>query len=93
MPSIKIPTPVRPYTEGKQIISIEGETVGEALSFLLSLHPELKEHFYKEDGQLSRFANIFLGNKHIITLQDLETPLLEEDILRIIPSIAGGIDL
>ena len=90
MPTIKIPTPLRPYTAGKNEIDIQAATVGEALNTLLALYPELREHFYKEDGQLSRFANIFVGKKHIRSNAELATPIGEDETLRIVPSIAGG---
>ncbi len=90
MPNIKIPTSLRAYAGGKDLIELQGETVREALSFLLSLYPELEEHFYTKEGELSSFSNLFLENKLIQNTEDLETPIKKEDTLKIIPSISGG---
>ena len=90
MPIIKIPTPLRSYTDGSKEISVEGETVGAALGSLLSLYPDLSKNIYNDDGQLRAFVNLFLGKDHIKNLQGLDTPLDQKDILRILPSIAGG---
>jgi len=90
MPIIKIPTPLRPYTDSLKEVNVHGKTVDAALDSLLSLYPDLGKNIYNEEGQLRAFVNLFLGEDHIKDLQGLDTPLREEDILRIIPSIAGG---
>ena len=90
MPIIKIPTPLRPYTDGLKEVNVEGENVRAALDSLLSLYPDLSENIYNEEGKLLAFVNLFLGEDHIKDLQGLDTLLREKDILRIIPSIAGG---
>ena len=90
MPIIKIPTPLRPYTNDSKEVNVEGNTVNDALDSLLSLYPDLSENIHNEEGKLRAFVNLFLGEDHIKDLQGLDTPLREKDILRIIPSIAGG---
>lgn len=90
MPIIKIPTPLRPHTDGKHELKLEGKTAGEVLNSLCILYPEFREHFYTENGELRKFVNIILGENHIKDLQGLDTPLEEDDILHVIPSIAGG---
>jgi len=39
MTTIKIPTPLRAYTDGNAEIKVEGETVGAALGDLVTKHP------------------------------------------------------
>ena len=90
MPIIKIPTPLRAYADDKSELELNGQTVSEVLDALLEQHPELTDHFYDESGEPRRFINIILGENHIKDLQGLDTPLNEEDVLRIIPNIAGG---
>ena len=90
MPIIKIPTPLRPYTDGKRELTLQGETAGEVLDALLKHHPELSDHFYNENGEMRKSVNIILGENHIKDLQGLDTPLAEDDILRILASISGG---
>jgi len=90
MATLKIPTPLRPYTGGQSDINVDGENVGDALDSLLEQYPDIGKHLYNEDAQLRAFVNLFLGEDNIKDLQGLETPLSETDSLRIIPSIAGG---
>ncbi|MGC8856983.1 MAG: MoaD/ThiS family protein [Anaerolineae bacterium] len=90
MPVLKIPTPLRYYTNGHAEVQVHGENVGAALSDLIVQFPALKPHLYNGDGQLRPFVNLFLGENNIKDLQGLETPLTENDRLLLIPSIAGG---
>lgn len=89
MPSIKIPTPLRPYTANTAQVDVSGATVGEALSDLVTRYPDLKPHLYN-GTELRNFVNVFLGEEDIRFLNGLDTELDADDALRIIPSIAGG---
>lgn len=89
MPSIKIPTPLRAYTENQSQVSVEGATVGAALNDLVTRFPELRQHLYEGD-KLRNFVNVFLDDEDVRFLDGEETELEEKDVLRIIPSIAGG---
>ncbi|MEP7285457.1 MAG: MoaD/ThiS family protein [Chloroflexota bacterium] len=89
MTTIKIPSPLRAYTAGNAEIKVNGETVGAALSDLITQHPDLKQHLYNGD-ELRNFVNVFIGEEDIRYRDGLSTPLEPSDNLRIIPSIAGG---
>lgn len=89
MASIRIPTPLRAYTGNQAQVTIEGGTVGAALSNLVEQYPDLKPHIF-QDEQLRNFVNIFLGEENITFLQGMDTELDPDASLRIIPSIAGG---
>jgi sulfur-carrier protein len=89
MATIKIPTPLRAYTGGNAEIKVNGETVGAALTDLVSQHPDLKQHLYNGE-ELRNFVNVFIGDEDIRYRDGLETSLEPGDNLRIIPSIAGG---
>jgi sulfur-carrier protein len=89
MASIRIPTPLRAYTDGASSIDVTGGTVGDALNNLVSQHPDLKPHLFNE-SELRSFVNIFIADEDIRFMQGLETEIESDDKLRIIPSIAGG---
>ncbi len=91
MPTLRIPTPLRPYVEGNSEVSVQGSTVSEALEDLMGRYPNLEKHIYSENGELRPFVNLFLGEEDVRHLQGVDTPLEENDKLMIIPSIAGGI--
>lgn len=93
MPTIKIPTPLRPYTDGNQEIAVEGQTVDAVVRDLIRQYPGLNQHLFDEDLKLRPFVNIFLNNEDIRLLQGVETKIKDGDRLMIVPSIAGGRDL
>jgi molybdopterin converting factor small subunit len=87
---IMIPTPLRQYVGKKDQVEVEAKTVAEALSKLAAEYGELRRHLYNQDGKLRSFVNIYLGDEDIRFLQSEQTPLNENDVLSIVPSIAGG---
>ena len=91
MPKVHIPTPLRQYAGKQPAIEVQGSTVGEALSGLVSQHPDLRRHLYTEEGKLRAFVNVYLNDEDIRYLDGRENaPVKESDNLSIIPSIAGG---
>ena len=50
MPKVHIPTPLRQYAGKQPAVDVKGSTVGEALSGLVTDHPDLRRHLYTEDG-------------------------------------------
>ncbi len=90
MTTLKIPTPLRYYTDGQAEVTVDGSTVAAAMRDLVEQYPTLEQHLYNGNGEMRAFVNLFLGQDNIKDLQGLETPLSEEDTLRLIPSIAGG---
>ncbi len=85
-----MPSPLRSYTQGLLEISVQGRTAAEAIQNLVSLYPALQPHLYNSQGSLRPFVNLFLGEENIHTLQGMDTPLGEGDVLRLVPSVAGG---
>ncbi len=90
MATIHIPTPLRPFTDGKASVSVAGGTVSEALASLLAAHPGLAKHLRDDSGKLRSFVNIYLGDEDIRFLDGEGTALSANAELTIVPSIAGG---
>lgn len=90
MPTLRIPSPLRPYTDGLGEVSVQGDTVGEALDDLTSQYPALRQHLFNGDGHVRPFVNLFLREENIKGLQGMQTPLTADDRILLIPSIAGG---
>ena len=90
MAILKIPTPLRSYTDGKVEVTVQGRDVRQAMTSLVEQYPALKVHLYNGDENLRPFVNLFLGQDNIKDLQGLDTALDENARLVLIPSIAGG---
>lgn len=88
--AIRIPTPLRAYTDNQASVPVSGATVGEALQDLVFRHPDLRQQLYNEQGKLRSFVNVFRNDEDVRYLEKEDTPLREGDDLSIIPSIAGG---
>ena len=90
MTTIRIPTPLRPYTNSQAEVPVSGATVGAVLADLTSQYPNLRQHLYNDTGELRAFVNVFLNDEDIRHIQGADTPVADRDRLMIVPSIAGG---
>lgn len=89
MATIRIPTPLRPYTNGQNSVAVEGDSVTAVLDNLIGQYPDLRNHLFDGD-KLRSFVNVYLNQEDIRSLNGTETAVGEEDKLMIVPSIAGG---
>jgi adenylyltransferase/sulfurtransferase len=89
---ILLPTPLRQYSNRQPSVELSASTVGEALSGLVTQHPELRRHLYNEDGKLRAFVNVYLNDEDVRYLEKEATPVGDSDTISIVPSIAGGSD-
>jgi molybdopterin converting factor small subunit len=90
MTTIRIPTPLRPYTNSQAEVPVSGATVGAVLNDLTRQYPTLKQHLYNDGGELRAFVNVFVNDEDIRHIRGAETPVQDRDRLMIVPSIAGG---
>ena len=90
MANVRIPTPLRKLTQGKEEVSAQGKSVADLIADLEKNYPGLKERLCDDKGQVRRFVNIFVKDEDIRFLQNLETPVGEADEVSIVPAIAGG---
>lgn len=90
MAQIQIPSPLRQYTGKHATVIVPAKTVGDALTSLVSQHPDLKRHLYNEEGKLRAFVNVYVNDEDMRYLQKEATALNERDTISIVPSIAGG---
>lgn len=90
MSKIRVPTPLRPYTEGQGKLEVKASTVGEALLELTAQFPSIWPHLYNDEGILRPYVNLFVNDEDIRTLEGEQTAIHDGDTLMILPSIAGG---
>ena len=98
MPKILLPTGLYGQTGGKEIVSVPGATLDEALAGLAACCPEITKHLFRERAAdapaaapaLRSYVRAFIGDTDSLSLQGGATPVDEETEIRIVPSIAGG---
>lgn len=82
--SIHIPVPLRSYADGAEEVTVSGDTVGEALAALGHEHPAVLERLLDGQGHLRPYMNVYLHGMNVVTLEGLDTPVSNEDVLSII---------
>jgi molybdopterin/thiamine biosynthesis adenylyltransferase/rhodanese-related sulfurtransferase/molybdopterin converting factor small subunit len=87
---VMIPTPLRAYTEKREAVFAEGRTVGEVLEHLAATYAPLRRHLFTEEGKLRAFVNVYVNDEDIRYLNKEHTAVTENDVVSIIPAIAGG---
>jgi molybdopterin synthase sulfur carrier subunit len=90
MPLIKIPVVLRSSTGGAKEVSTAGADVGTVLNALAEQHPDLKSQLFGADGSLNRYVNVYLNDEDVRVLDGLETAVGEDDVLNVLPAMAGG---
>lgn len=88
--TVRIPTPLRKFTDGKEQVHVEGSDVRGVLEALGAAHPGLKERILDDSGAPRRFVNIYYQSEDIRFLQGIDTSVAEGAELSIVPAIAGG---
>ena len=87
---VLIPTPLRPFTGRKDVVELEGGTVGELLANLTAQYGDLRQHLYSAEGKLRSFVNVYVNDEDIRYLEREKTAVTPGDTISIIPSVAGG---
>jgi sulfur-carrier protein len=90
MSKVRIPTPLRKLTDGKEEVQTSGETIRAVLDDLDRQHPGVKARICDDTGAVRKFINVFANDEDIRFLQGLETPVGDRDEISIVPAIAGG---
>ena len=90
---VRIPSPLRTYTDGAETLDLDGSTVGELLASLTQKAGGIENRLFKGEGEsrkLNRFVNVYVNDEDIRFLDGLSTPVKEGDEVSIVPAIAGG---
>lgn len=90
MATIRIPSPMRRYTNGERQVTVAATTLAAAIEELDRRFPGLSERLLDRDGNLHHFVNVFIDEQDVRLLQGLATPLAEKTEVSIIPAMAGG---
>jgi molybdopterin synthase sulfur carrier subunit len=90
MPVLQIPGLMKSYVENQTEIPLQGETVAQVLNTLVTRYPAIKTHIMDDKGTVRRHINLFVNQNNIKSLNGLDTSVLENDKLILLPSISGG---
>ena len=86
---VRIPTILRPYTDGERAVSAEGASIAELIDNLEANHEGIKERLL-DGADVRRFVNIYVNDEDIRFTGGLATELSDGDGVVILPAVAGG---
>jgi len=87
-----IPGPLRPFAAGKSRIVIEESpaTLADALQALWKRCPGIRDRVVTEQAQIREHINVFVGSEDVRYTGGLQTPILDDAEITILPAISGG---
>ncbi len=91
--TVRIPPPLRKYTEGAESVETAAQNLGELFDGLDKKFPGFKKVLCAEDGTPQRFLNIYVNDEDIRFLGGLQYSFNDGDEVLLIPAIAGGAPL
>lgn len=89
MSTVRIPPVLRENVDGQRTVSASGATVAEVLDELFGTYPALRDRV-TENGELSRFVNVYVNDRDVRYRDGLETPVGPDDTVILLPAMAGG---
>jgi len=87
---VRLPTLLRPHADGAASVSATGTTVGDVFADLTARYPGLADQLVDESGSIHKFVNVYRNDDDIRYTGRLDTPVEENDVVSIIPAVAGG---
>ncbi len=90
MATVRLAPILRSYAGGSKQVSAQGTTLAEVLDDLYERYPALREQLQGEEGELSRYINVFVNDQDVRFLQKLATPVGPNDTVMLLPAMAGG---
>ena len=84
---VRIPPPLRSYTDQAKVVTAVGATIDEVLGHLDQQFPGIRFRVVDEQGRLRKHMNVFVNQERT---RDLATPLGPDDELTIMQALSGG---
>jgi molybdopterin synthase sulfur carrier subunit len=78
---------------GTKMMEVEvstGTTIGDVLIEVTQRYPILDKFIWKNEGELSEHAHVFINGENIRRMAGLETTIKPEDHVDIFPPLVGG---
>jgi molybdopterin synthase sulfur carrier subunit len=89
MSSVRIPPVLRDATGGERTVTAAGSSVAEVLADLFAQFPALRARV-TDDGELSRFVNVYVNDRDVRYREGLQTAVGTDDTVILLPAMAGG---
>ena len=87
---VRIPTPLRKMTNGRDKVEVTPSTMGELIQQLDAVYPGIRDRLLDDAGEMHYFVNLYLNGEDVRFLQGMATSANTGDEVNIVPSVAGG---
>ena len=77
------------FTDGQEVVEVNGSTVGQCLDDLVKQFPRIKQGLFSKDGRLLNYVDIYVNGESSYP-EELAKPVKDGDELYIMLIIAGG---
>ncbi len=88
--TVRIPPPLRRYTDGVDAIQCSASHLAELFDGLEKKFPGIKPALCGADGAPQRFLNIYVNDEDIRFLGGMQYKFQDGDEVLLVPAIAGG---
>ena len=86
---IHIHTTHRQFTNGSEVVSVEGNTVGECLNQLIKQYPGMEKALFAKKDKLLNTVEIYLNHATAYP-NELLKPVKDGDEIHLLVMLAGG---
>ena len=84
---VRIPSPLRSYTQQQAVVDADGATLNELLLDLDGRYPGLRFRMVDEQGRIRKHMKIFVNDESV---RELETRVDARDEITIMQALSGG---
>lgn len=84
---VRIPSPLRSYTQQQSVVEADGETVAALLADLDRRYPGLRFRMVDEQDRIRKHMKVFVNDESV---RDLDTPITARDEITIMQALSGG---
>jgi molybdopterin synthase sulfur carrier subunit len=84
---VRIPDPLRSYTEQQAVVDADGNTVAELLADLDGRYPGIRFRMVDEQNRIRKHMKVFVNDESV---RDLDTAITDRDEITIMQALSGG---
>ena len=84
---VRIPDPLRSYTEQQKVVDAAGTTVGAVLADLDERYPGIRFRMVDEQNRIRKHMKVFVNDESV---RDLDTAITDRDEIAIMQALSGG---
>ena len=84
---VRIPDPLRSYTDQQRVVEADGNTVAELLADLDDRYPGIRFRMVDEQNRIRKHMKVFVNDESV---RDLDTAITDRDEITIMQALSGG---